>query len=181
MVMKRMVVMMAVTLLCALPAMGELKFCEGKWRLELSGGPGINTTGSDRSGDFILKSTVEYELPLSSHGTLGLRALPLFLYEQQERGEDTVWGAGLGVGGRIYSVADEYRGWFAEANAHMLGHKHQISGNGSNINFLTGIGVGYKCKAGWHSVLRWEHLSNANLDSDNKGANVITMGVGFTF
>ncbi len=168
-------------LAAAAPAAAEFQWDSSVWRLELSGGSGIHSGSSDRGGDYSLKGMVEYETPFSSRCTLGLRLLPAFFYEQDERGEETVWGVGAGLGLRIYSVAEEYRGWFAEAGVHALGHKHRIEGNSSNINFLTGAGVGYKCKAGWHTVLRWEHISNAHLGNDNSGANLLTLGVGYTF
>lgn len=178
---KRYVCMFVVCLLSAMPAMAELQLRDGRWQLELSGSAGIDSGGEERSGDYMLKTTLEYEVPFSSHLALGLRALPLFVYEQDDSDEDTLWGGGLGLGLRLYSVADEYRGWFAEAGAHALGHKHQFAGNSSNINFLTGLGVGYKCKEGWHSVLRWEHISNANLGEHNSGVNLLSLGVGFSF
>ncbi len=167
--------------LASIPAAAELQWRDGRWQLELSGAAGIDSGSSDRSGDYMLKAMVEYEVPFASHLSLGLRALPLFVYEQDERGEDTVWGGGAGLGLRLYSVADEYRGWFAEANVHALAHKHRFADNSSNINFLTGLGVGYKCKAGWHSVLRWEHISNAGLADDNSGVNVLSLGIGYAF
>jgi len=180
--MKKLIIVFSVFVLTAsLPASAELQWRDGKWQLELSGNVGIDSGSSDRSGDYMLRTMLEYEVPFSSHLTLGLRALPLFVYEQDGHCEETVWGAGAGLGLRLYSVADEYRGWFAEAGAHVLGHKHQITDNDSNINFLTGIGVGYKCKAGWHSVLRFEHISNANLGEDNSGTNMVSLGIGYTF
>ncbi len=167
--------------LCALPAAGELQWRDGRWQLELSGSASIHSGGSSRSGDYMLRGLVEYEKPFSSRCTLGFRLLPLFVYEQDERGEDTVWGAGAGLGLRVYSVADEYRGWFVEGGAHVLGHKNRIVDNSSNINFLTGLGVGYKCSAGWHGVLRLEHISNANLGRYNSGVNMLTLGLGYAF
>lgn len=179
--MNRILILVFLVGSCALPAAAGVAWREGHWRLELTGGPGIYSGGNDRSHDYMLRGSVEYEVPAGSRCTLGLRLLPLFVYEQHERNEDTVWGAGLGVGARIYSVADEYRGLFAEIGAHALGHVHRITGNSSNINFMTGAGLGYKCKAGWHAVIRWEHISNANLGRNNAGANLITLGVGYTF
>ncbi len=166
---------------CVLPVAAEIQWGDGRWQAELSGSAGIHSGGKSRSGDYMLKAQLEYEAPFSSRCTLGLRLLPLFVYDQAERGEDTVWGAGVGLGLRLYSVPDEYRGWFLEGGAHALAHKNKISGNSSNINFLTGIGAGYKFEAGWHSVLRWEHISNANLGRHNAGANVLTLGVGCSF
>lgn len=173
-------IVFAVGMLCGFASAEEC--CKvGAWRIELSGGPGSTLGGNDRSGDFFIKGVVEYEIPTTPHLALGLRLLPFFVYEQNERHEDTVWGAGAGVGGRLYSVKNEYRGLFAEVNVHALGHKNQIADNDSNINFLTGAGVGYKFQGGWHSVLKWEHISNANLSGKNTGADVITLGIGYTF
>lgn len=153
----------------------------GKFNIELSGGPGLELGGTDRSGDFLLKSTLEFEKPFSSHFSLGLRLLPLFLYEQKSKEDDTVWGGGLGLGLRFYFERDSYRGVYLEANTHALAHKGQIEGNGSNINFLSAFGVGYGFQNGLHTVLRYEHLSNAGLDSHNRGVDVLTLGLGFTF
>ncbi len=120
-------------------------------------------------------------MPATPHLTLGLRVLPCFIYEQSGRDKDTVWGAGAGVGGRLYASASEYRGLFGEVNFHALGHEHRFAGNGSNLNFLTGLGIGYKFVEGWHTVVKWEHISNANLDEDNSGVDTVVLGVGYTF
>ena len=173
--------LLVVSIFTTLPVAAEMKWCDGKWQLELSGSAGIDSGEEERGGDYMLKAMLEYEVPFTSHLTLWLRALPLFVYEQEERDDETVWGGGLGLGLRLYSVADEYRGWFAEAGAHALGHKHEFSGNSANLNFLTDLGIGYKCKAGWSSVLRWEHISNANLSEHNSGVNVLSLGIGYTF
>ena len=53
--------------------------------------------------------------------------------------------------------------------------------SGSRFYFLTGIGVGYKCSQSWHTVLKWEHISNANLGEHNSGVDVVTLGMGYTF
>lgn len=152
-----------------------------KLNLELSGGPDIELGGTDRSGDFLLKSIVEFEKPVGSHFSLGLRLLPLFLYEQKNRGDDTVWGGGLGFGVRFYFEKESYRGFYLEANTHAIGHKGRIEGNSSNLNFLSAFGVGYGFQNGLHTVLRYEHISNAGLGRRNRGADVITLGVGFRF
>lgn len=162
------------------PAWAGSKWSEGMWRLELSGGPGLDA-GNKRDGDLFLKTSAEYEVPVSTHCTLGLRLLPFFVYDQEGRGNDTLYGAGVGFGGRVYSIANEYRGLFAEAGVHVVGHANRLTGNSSNVNFLTGLGVGYHCKADWSMVVRWEHLSNANLSKENAGANCLTLGIGYRF
>lgn len=172
------VVVLVLFIAAAAPA--ELQWSEGSWRLELSGGAGLST-GSDRTGDWLLKGTVEYEVPATSHLTLGLRMIPLFIYDQEWRDADTVWGAGVGLGGRLYFSGAEYKGLFTELNVHVIGHDNYIVGNSSNINFLTGFGLGYKFASNWHAALRWEHISNANLASHNAGSDMITLGIGYTF
>ncbi|HDP34595.1 MAG TPA: acyloxyacyl hydrolase [Candidatus Hydrogenedentes bacterium] len=178
---KTLCVLLVVFFASALPVAAEVQWHDGRWQLELSGSAGIHSGSSDRSGDYMLKGLVEYEVPFAPRWTLGLRALPVFVYEQDDRGEDTVWGGGAGLGLRVYSAKEEYRGWFAELGAHALGHKHRFADNNSNLNFLTSAGIGYKCKAGWHSAVRWEHISNAGIGSDNSGVNVITLGIGYAF
>lgn len=168
-------------ILCAFYADAGMQWGDGLWRLEISGGPGITSGGTDRDGDLLLKGTLEYEIPAAPHLSLGLRVLPLFVYDQNDRHADTVWGAGAGFGGRLYTKAGEYRGLFAEANVHVLGHDNQFASNSSNLNFLTGLGLGYKFASGWHAVLKWEHISNANLSEHNSGVDTLTMGVGYTF
>ncbi len=176
-----MVFMFVFMLFFIFDADAEIQWRQGFWRLEISGGPGLDNGKNNRSDDLLLKGTLEYEIPATPHFSLGLRAIPSFLYEQDGQKEDTVWGIGAGLGGRLYTKAGEYRGLFAEANAHVLGHKNRFGGNGSNVNFLTGLGIGYKCAGGWHTVVKWEHISNANLSDDNSGVNAITLGFGYTF
>ncbi|NLV44822.1 MAG: acyloxyacyl hydrolase [Candidatus Hydrogenedentes bacterium] len=161
------------------PLTANAGFENGSWRLELSGGPGFTVGGRDREGDYLLKGTVEYEIPTTPHLSLGLRILPLFVYGQDDG--DTVYGGGGGVSARLYAVKSEYRGLFAEGSAHIIGHENRIAGNSSNLNFLTGLGVGYKFAKGWHTVLKWEHISNAGLGEANSGADTVTLGFGYTF
>ncbi len=180
-------------LLVAPSALGELAFADGQWRLELSGMSGLHMGSRDRSGDLLVTGTVDYEFPASSRCTLGLRLMPLFFYEQDNgdsngrwwdegAGNDhNVWGAGFGLTGRVYSVKDEYRGWFGEIQANVILHDEQIRGNGANLNFLTGVGVGYEFKCDWHAVVKVQHISNASLDGDNDGANVLGIGIGYRF
>ena len=177
----------------AAPAGAELDFDAGQWRLELSGLSGVHSGSTDRSGDLLITGTVDYEFPATEHTTLGLRLMPLLVYGQDTPNDrwceeddtdayagDTVWGAGFGLTGRVY-VKREYRGLFFEGQANMLLHAEKVVGNSANVNFLTGVGVGYKFKCDWHVVMKYEHISNANLGEDNDGANVLGLGVGYTF
>lgn len=174
-------ILSCILLLLAVSGYSEESSSKGKLRLEFSGGPAFELGSADRSGDFLLKSTVEYEMPLSPRITLGLRLLPFFLYDQENKGEDMVWGGGFGIGGRFYLDANTYRGLFAEVNTHVVGHEGKIQGNSSKINFLSGLGMGYAFESGWHTVLKWEHISNARLKNHNQGTDCVTVGIGFTF
>lgn len=182
-----------VALVMALPAWGELDFEAGKWRLELSGLSGVHSGSTDRSGDLLVTGTVDYEFPATEHTTLGLRLMPLFLYGQDapddccwdddndnEYDGGTVWGAGVGLTGRLY-VKGDYRGLFFEGQANVVVHDEKVVGNSANVNFLTGVGMGYKFQCDWHVVVKYEHISNADLGDENDGANVLGLGVGYTF
>jgi len=178
------------------PASAELRLDEGMWRVELNSDFGVHQGSRDRSGDFSVNGIVEYEIPATSRATLGLRLMPLFVYNQDEEKDyrvfrsvfkdegydgDTVWGGGVGVAGRIYQVKDEYRGWYGEASVTALVHSNEFVGNSSNLNFITGLGVGYQFKADWHVQMHYQHISNASLGSDNSGANALGLGIGYRF
>lgn len=165
----------------AAPAAGEVKFEEGRWRLELSGGYGVDSGGERRQDDLLLLGSLDYEFPVTRRTSLGLRLLPLFVYDQDEHGEDTVWGGGVGLACRIYQHAEEYRGFFGELAANALGHSGRFAGNDSNINFLSSAGLGYQFQSDWHVVLRYQHISNAGLGDENAGANAVVLGLGFSF
>ncbi|MBI2423697.1 MAG: acyloxyacyl hydrolase [Candidatus Hydrogenedentes bacterium] len=169
---------------------------EGHWRVELATTYGIHSGTTNRSGNVLTTGTVEYEIPATPRTTLGLRLMPLFLYTQddtsikdsddwyrldEEDASDTVWGGGLGLTGRIYQVKDEYRGWYGEAEGLAVVHDNKIIGNSSNFNFLIGLGVGYKFKSHWHTVLKYEHISNSSIGARNAGANSLGLGLGYSF
>lgn len=185
---------LAACLLC-LPARAGLDMKEGKWRLELNNDFGVHQGSRDRSGDYTLNGIVEYEVPATSRATLGLRLMPLFLYDQEDTEhhryrrvfddnhdeDNTVYGGGVGLAGRIYQVKDEYRGLYGEIGVTALVHGNQIDGNNSNINFLTSFGVGYQFKKDWHVQFHYQHISNASLESRNSGANSLGLGIGYRF
>lgn len=193
------VLSVAALALCTLctPAGAELDLKEGQWRLELNTDFGIYQGTRDRSGDFGLNGVVEYEVPATSRTTLGLRLMPLFLYTQDDARDrdflgrvlagqrhengDSVYGAGLGLSGRIYQVKDEYRGWYGELAATMLVNENSFNGNSSNLNFLTSFGIGYQFKSDWHAQVHYQHISNASLGSRNSGANTVGLGIGYRF
>lgn len=183
--------------LCSLPANAALDIESGHWRLELNNDFGIHQGSRDRSSDYSANLVVEYEVPVTGRATLGLRLMPLFIYSQDDerdaellhrwladdRYEDggSVFGAGVGIVGRIYQVKDEYRGFFGELAVSALLHENEFNGNNSNLNFLTSIGVGYQFKSDWHIQLHYQHISNASIGSRNAGTNTVGIGVGYRF
>jgi hypothetical protein len=160
-------------------ANGDIRFHEGHWRLELDGALGTHSGSTDRSDDFLLTGTVDYEFPATAHTTLGLRLLPLFIHDQDK--EDTVWGAGFGFTGRLYQKKDDYAGLFGEIEATAVVHSEQFVGNESNLNFMTGFGLGYQFRNKVHLVMKYRHISNAGLGDKNQGINTLGLGIGFSF
>lgn len=190
----QMCTLLSIIALTASTAQAEARFQDGWWRAELFGAGGIDSGRDDRTGELMINGSIEYEFPLAQRTTLGLRLLPLFVYTQDEDNDnkflginfdhdddDTVWGGGAGLAFRFYSVKDEYRGFFGEIEGHVLGHANEFAGNGSNINFLTGVGLGYKFKNELSLVVKYNHISNAGLDEDNSGINTVGLGLGYNF
>ena len=170
-------------------ALAEMRFDEGRWRIELNGAAGIHSGPNDRKGDFLLTGAVEYEFPATQKCTLGLRLLPLFVYSQDRPDRDwderfydgaTLWGGGVGIAGRLYTK-ENYQGLFFEIEANALAHDNKITGNSANVNFVTGAGIGYKFNDHWHAVMKYGHISNAGFGADNSGANIVGIGFGYTF
>ena len=184
-------------LLCT-QAHAGLQWKEGMWHLELNNSFGVYQGSRDRSGDYSLTGFVDYEVPASPRTTLGLRLMPLFIYTQDQdtkKGDgflrdffrknnvknDSVWGAGLGLVGRVYQKQDMYRGWFGEASATPFVHKNRFIANSSNLNFLLTLGVGYQFKSDWYIQAHYQHISNASLGRRNSGANSLGIGIGYRF
>lgn len=174
---------MLATVLAALPAgmaRAALDFDEGAWRLELRGMGGIHQGGRDRTGDTMFLLGAEYEVPATRHGTLGLRLLPLFIYDSDEK-TDPILGVGFGLAGRLYARGERYQGLFVETELNALFHEDRIPANSSNLNFLTGLGVGYQFGDHVSAALRYQHISNASLGNLNAGANAVGLSLAFRF
>lgn len=189
-------------------ALAEGGFRDGRWRLQLSAQTGVASGGTDRGGDVLGLSTVEYEFPVTGHIAVGLKIHPFFAYAQDDDGfddlfdggfvgrvkeldfddwnddrddGDTVFGAGFGLGTRIYQVREEQRGLFLDLGVSALFHDGEFNGNSSNINFMSGLGVGYQFKFGLSAQVHFDHISNAGLGDENSGTNVLGVGLGFRF
>lgn len=163
---------------------GGLSMEDGRWRLEIQGVVGTNIGKGKHTDDHYAVVELEYEMPIAERWTFALKVLPLLIMDQSDDDDDfdhTIFGGGAGVGLRVYQIPEERRGFFFEAGASLIGHKNEFSGNGSNINFLTEFGIGYKWKNDWHITGKWEHISNASTDEDNDGVNAWGLAVGKTF
>jgi len=178
-----------------LPLVAEDKgyFNQGWWRVEAGIAAGTYSGLVSRSGDLMGTGIIEYEGPLTRRATLSLRLMPLFIYDEESNttehedgtsvriGGNTLFGGGFGLAARIYSIPEEHRGFFAETGGSALFHSNRLEGNGSNINFLTGVGLGYKLINRWHAVFKYEHISNAGFSERNQSANVTGIGIGYSF
>lgn len=181
---RRLALIMAVggVLLMLPPARAEMGSAKGWWQFELGGGAGLDAgSDRDRHGDILLTGFAEYELPVQPHATLGFRLMPLFIYTQEKPETETVWGGGVGLAARFYPFSTTYHRWYGEVEGHLLGHRHKLEGNSSNIDFLIGAGIGYRFTNNWHGIVKFEHISNAGLGDQNAGANTMSGGIGYSF
>jgi hypothetical protein len=156
-------------------------FGEGNWRTEVTVATGFHSGRRSRSGDMLYMGNIEYEFPIYARATLGLKAYPLFAYDQSDDDLDTLAGAGLGLGARYYFGEDERTDWFGEVTAAALGHSGNINGNSSNFNFMIGAGLGYEFQNDWHVTAQFHHISNSGIGENNAGANTIGLAVGYKF
>ncbi len=154
---------------------------DGKWRLELSGFTGFRSGRRSRSGDLRIVGSVEYEVPLAKRLTLGIKAYPLFFHDQDDAGEDTVVGAGVGPQLRVYSKGAERRAFFAEVGTAVLVVAGRFDGNSGAVNFLGEAGLGYKFKRNWHVAAKFSHVSNSGFGDHNSGVNTLGLAFGYSF
>ncbi|HOV34183.1 MAG TPA: acyloxyacyl hydrolase [Candidatus Hydrogenedens sp.] len=135
---------------------------------------------SDETDGVLLSSIFDIGKDLSQRTNLSLRLMPFFAYIQESNIEDV---AGLGIGGafKFFFSRNQERGFFTEIHEILCLHEHKFEGNSSNLNFFSGIGLGYKFCPNWDMVLRFGHISNANLKDDNQETNILGINVGYTF
>jgi len=131
----------------------DFRFGDGRLRIELSGFGGVYSGKAERDDDSYATGSVEYEWPAYPHGTLALRAVPLFVYDQERHGAndgDTIWGVALGMGTRVYQRED-HTGFFGETGAAALYTSGYFNENSSCLNFMLDVGVGYQfAEKPWH-------------------------------
>lgn len=180
-----MVSMVLLAGLCNAAAAQDVDFREafrnGRWRLETQGFAALYSGKTDREGDKFATFSVEYEMPVSSHFSVGLRGYPLFVYLPHRTSDDTLYGVAGGVAARYYFKEEAHRGWFAEGGGSALWHSRCFRENGSRINFMLEAGLGYQFERDWHDTFKFTHISNASMHHDNAGVNALGLGVGYTF
>lgn len=154
---------------------------EGRIKLEFAAVTGIHSGRRSRTGDIGIRTTVEYEVPALKHLTVGARVMPLLYWNENGDGDNEIFGFGLGNTVRVYSNADEYRGWFGEIGIMIVGQTSRFEGNSGAFNFLTDAGAGYMFKGGWHASAKIQHMSNAGLANKNSGVNGVGFAFGYTF
>lgn len=154
---------------------------EGKWRIELSGFTAYRSGKRSRTGDFGFIGSAEYEIPITKRLSIGIKTYPLFFYDQDDSGEDTVFGAGIGPEFRIYAKDTPRRGFFFEFGTAVLATVGRFDGNSGAVNFSSEAGLGYKFKRNWHVAAKIAHISNAGLATHNAGVNRLGLAFGYTF
>lgn len=150
-------------------------------RVELTTTTAYHSGHHSRTGDFGLRTNVDYEIPVLKYMTVAPRIIPLMYYNENGDGDSTLFAFGIGVVLRGYSNGEGQRGWFGEAGLHVLGQTGKFEGNTGSFNFMEEIGVGYMFESGWHAALKVSHVSNAGYADHNSGINNVGLGIGFSF
>ena len=139
----------------------EVKNCDLKLRLELGSSFRIAHNSNDADG-VLISSSVDIGKELSPRTTLSLRLLPVFGYIQEGNIEDII-GFGAGAALRIYFKKNQEKGFFTEIHEVVCIHENKFEENDSNINFYSAIGIGYQLCPNWDMLLRFGHISNADI------------------
>ena len=163
----------------------DLKWEDGRYRLEFQGWHGMRSGRRSRSDDVGIVGSIERDFVLQEKLTVGARLIPLFFYDAEDVPKDNypdtdIAGAGFGLTLRYYP-GQAQDGWFFELAESVIGHEEKFRGNSGSVNFMTELGIGYEFKSDFHISGRWRHLSNAGLAEDNAGINALGVGIGFSF
>ena len=153
--------------------------CKLKLRFELGSSLRVGHD-EDKVDGTMVTSIFDIGKELSPRTNLSLRLLPVFGYIQEGNIEDVI---GFGVGGvlRIYFKKTQDKGFFAEIHEVICVHENKFLGNDSNVNFYSSAGIGYQFCANWDLLLRFGHISNADIKNENEGVNLLGLGIGYTF
>lgn len=157
----------------------------GYWRIELCAVPDILEHGPDREGDYFYMGWGEYEFRAFRHSTLALRFSPLFYYHEEEDadgGEGPIYGAALGGAYRLYWDAETLSGPYLHLGISALKHTSEFESNSTHLNFISEGGIGYQFRESpWSLSLKYTHISNAAIGSQNQGIDGIMFSLGFRF
>jgi len=135
--------------------------------------------GIDRSRDGYLHLDLEHEWPLWSRITGAVRGTPIY-YARQAGGRG-VFGLAFGIVNRIYVDGVRHEGFFASIGISTLWSAQPFTGNGSRLNFLSQVAVGYQVPGRpWHLALTLEHTSNAGTAVPNHGVNGLGLAAGLS-
>ncbi len=157
----------------------DLKWEDGRLRIEGQAWAGTRSGRRSRSDDVAVAGIIEKEFALGTKLAVGVRAIPLFYYDEH-RTDEEIWGAGGGVSIRYYT-SESQDGWFIEYSESLIAHSDKFRGNSGSLNFMSEVGVGYEFDNNWHIAAKWRHLSNAGIADKNSGINGVGIGIGFSF
>lgn len=157
----------------------DINDCKLRLRLELGSSFRVGHDG-DKSDGLMFSSIFDLGKEFFSRTNLSLRILPVFGYIQEGNVEDLI-GFGLGGAIRIFFKKNQEKGFFTEAHEIICIHENKFEGNDSNINFYSSVGIGYQFSHNWDILLRFGHISNANIKSANEGMNLLGIGIGYVF
>jgi len=158
-----------------------LGLAHARVRVELTATTAYHSGHHSRTGDFGLRTNVDYEIPVHKHITVAPRIIPLMYYNENGDGDSTLFAFGIGFVLRGYSNGEEQRGWFGEGGVHLIGQTGKFEGNTGSFNFMEELGFGYMFESGWHAAVKVNHISNAGLANHNSGVNNVGLGIGFSF
>jgi len=159
-------------------------FSQGRWRTEF-----VSTSGTwgsqwpQHEKDYFVIGSIEYEWPIHRHCTFSLRSYPLFFYNRhktEKLDSADIYGAAFGAALRLYQKKGK-RGLFAELGSSALWHSNYLPGNGSKLNFISDIGLGYQFNENFSICAKYFHLSNAGLDEPNSGFDALAITAGYRF
>ncbi len=153
--------------------------CKLKLRFELGSSLRVGHDGDKVDGS-MFTSIFDIGKELSPRTNLSLRLLPVFGYIQEDNAED-IFGFGIGGVLRVYLKQDQEKGFFVEVHEVVCVHENKFVGNDSNVNFYSSAGIGYQFCPNWDILLRFGHISNADIKNANEGVNLFGLGVGYTF
>lgn len=157
-----------------------IRLDDGRWKLEIAGYHTVAASDATHRGENYGTVTLEFETPIFQRMTVGLRATPLFLYDE---GGDagTIYGAGAGLAFRYYLRGEGRSGPYAEAGSTLLWHNKEFTNSEGHLDFASMAGVGYRWESGVQVAVRYEHISNGGLFKDNVNINAIGVAVAYTF